>query len=146
MEVLCRDFACNLDDHYRGASLGWNVYQTKQKTLEVAYIQAKITLEKDIQYRRWNANHGGVYVPITKETPPNPYLSHIPERDVTTPSGKLLTLMNPAYMTRQVNEMEQTRWAMKYQLTASKDMPNYLDLIYVDGLRAVKPEAVRIIR
>ena len=41
---------------------------------------------------------------------------------------------------------DQTRWAMKYRLTARKDMPNYLDFIYVDGLQAVKPEAVRIIR
>jgi ABC-type nitrate/sulfonate/bicarbonate transport system substrate-binding protein len=41
---------------------------------------------------------------------------------------------------------DQARWAMKYRLTASQDMPNYLDFIYVDGLRAVKPEAVRIIR
>jgi NitT/TauT family transport system substrate-binding protein len=41
---------------------------------------------------------------------------------------------------------DQTRWAIKYRLTASKDMPNYLDFICVDGLQAVKPEAVRIIR
>lgn len=41
---------------------------------------------------------------------------------------------------------DQTRWAMKYRLTTRRDMPNYLDFIDVDGLRAVKPEAVRIIR
>jgi NitT/TauT family transport system substrate-binding protein len=41
---------------------------------------------------------------------------------------------------------EQTRWAMKNRLTKRKDMPNYLDFIYVDGLQAVKPAAVRIIR
>ena len=105
-----------------GASLGWNVYQTKQKTLEVAYIQARITLEKDIQYRRWNANHGGVYVPVTEETSPNPYLAHIPERDLKAPSGKLLTLMNPAYMTRQVNEVsrkERHFWGQPCRLTTS---------------------------
>jgi NitT/TauT family transport system substrate-binding protein len=41
---------------------------------------------------------------------------------------------------------EQTRWAIKNRLTQRRDMPNYLDFIDVDGLRAVKPEAVRIIR
>ncbi len=41
---------------------------------------------------------------------------------------------------------EQTRWAIKNRLTTRRDMPNYLDFIYVDGLSAVKPEAVRIIR
>jgi ABC-type nitrate/sulfonate/bicarbonate transport system substrate-binding protein len=41
---------------------------------------------------------------------------------------------------------DQTRWAMKNRLTIRSDMPNYLDFIYTDGLQAVKPEAVRIIR
>lgn len=41
---------------------------------------------------------------------------------------------------------EQTRWAVKKHLTERRDMPNYLDYIYMDGLAAVKPEAVRIIR
>lgn len=45
-----------------------------------------------------------------------------------------------------VNLEEQTRWAVKNRLTQRRDMPNYLDFIDVDGLRAVKPEAVRIIR
>jgi NitT/TauT family transport system substrate-binding protein len=41
---------------------------------------------------------------------------------------------------------DQTRWAIKNRLTQRKDMPNYLDFIYVDGLHAVSPESVRIIR
>jgi NitT/TauT family transport system substrate-binding protein len=41
---------------------------------------------------------------------------------------------------------EQTRWAIKHRLTARRDMPNYLDFIYVDGLAAIRPDAVRIIR
>jgi NitT/TauT family transport system substrate-binding protein len=41
---------------------------------------------------------------------------------------------------------DQTRWAMKKKLTVRTDMPNFLDFIYTDGLLAVKPEAVRILR
>jgi len=41
---------------------------------------------------------------------------------------------------------EQTRWIIKHQLTERREMTNYLDYIYMDGLLAVKPEAVRIIR
>jgi ABC-type nitrate/sulfonate/bicarbonate transport system substrate-binding protein len=41
---------------------------------------------------------------------------------------------------------DQTRWAIKNRLVARHVMPNYLDFIYMDGLQAVKPEAVRIIR
>ena len=41
---------------------------------------------------------------------------------------------------------EQTRWAIKHRLRVPRDMPNYLDFIYIDGLQTVKPAAVRIIR
>lgn len=40
---------------------------------------------------------------------------------------------------------EQTRWAIKHRLAARRDIPNYIDFIYIEGLQAVKPEAVRII-
>ena len=87
------------------ASLIWSIVRIQRETLEGARIQAHISYVKDIVYRRWNAGHGGVYAPVSGETPPNPYLAGIPERDVTTPSGKHLTLINPAYMTRQVYGM-----------------------------------------
>jgi two-component system, chemotaxis family, sensor kinase Cph1 len=61
-------------------------------------------LDKDQAIRLWAASHGGVYVPVSGETQPNPFLSHVVDRDITTPSGRLLTLMNPAYMIRQVME------------------------------------------
>jgi hypothetical protein len=83
-------------------SLGWNLHQERQEVQDVALMTARTNFEKDIRYRRWAAMHGGVYVPATFETPPNPFLAHVPERDLTTPSGRQLTLMNPAYMTRQV--------------------------------------------
>ena len=45
-------------------SLIWHSFHTKQETLEVAQTQARVAYEKDIIYRRWNAGHGGVYVPV----------------------------------------------------------------------------------
>ncbi len=73
------------------------------KLLSNAHALATASSDKDIAYRHWAARHGGVYVPLTAETPANPYL-HVPEQNITTPSGKQLTLMNPAYITRQVYE------------------------------------------
>lgn len=70
----------------------------------MAKAEARIAFQKDALYRKWAANHGGVYVPVTSETLPNPNLSRIQERDIITPSGRHLTLINPAYMTRQVFE------------------------------------------
>ncbi|MFH1702465.1 MAG: GAF domain-containing protein [Nitrospirota bacterium] len=96
----------------------WHVFGTKQETLETARIQAREAYGKDIIYRRWNAGHGGVYVPVTKETQPNPYLSDVPERDITTPSGKALTLMNPAYMTRQAHELQKQKLGVRGHITS----------------------------
>ncbi len=100
------------------ASLIWNVFEMKYETLEVARIQARFVYEKDVFYRRWNAQHSGVYVPVTEETQPNPYLSHIPDRDISAPSGKLLTLMNPAYMTRQVHELAEKEQGIRGHITS----------------------------
>ena len=86
------------------ASLMWAISQQKKGTLETARIQARYSFMKDVTYRRWNAEHGGVYAPVTEKNPPNPYLD-LKERDIPGPSGKALTLINPAYMTRQVHEL-----------------------------------------
>lgn len=41
---------------------------------------------------------------------------------------------------------DQTRWVLKNRLTTRTDMPNYLDFIYDNALRSVKPAAVSIVR
>jgi len=100
------------------ASLVWNVVQVRHNTLEAARIQARAAHGKDVIYRRWNAGHGGVYAPVTEVTKPNPYLSDVPERDMTTPLGKLLTLINPAYMTRQVHELAEEEYGVRGRITS----------------------------
>lgn len=90
-----------------GASWYWN-YQAEHKVFrKVAQAEARAVIERDELYRRWSSSHGGVYIPITPQTPPNPYLSHLPDRIISSSLGKQLTLINPAYMTRQVNELAQ---------------------------------------
>jgi NitT/TauT family transport system substrate-binding protein len=41
---------------------------------------------------------------------------------------------------------DESRWAIHGGLTGAREVPNYLDYIYFDGLKSVKPEAVRILR
>ncbi|HYW78652.1 MAG TPA: DUF3365 domain-containing protein, partial [Thermoguttaceae bacterium] len=88
-----------------GATLSWGLYDEHQETSRIALNQAKFAFEKDQTFRRWAALHGGVYVETTPRTPPNPNLAHVAERDIVTPSGRSLTLMNPAYMIRQMHEL-----------------------------------------
>ena len=41
---------------------------------------------------------------------------------------------------------DEARWMIKNKLTEEKNVPNFLNYIYVDALKVVKPEAVNIIR
>ncbi len=73
-------------------------------TEENAIIEARANFNKDLAIRNWSALHGGIYVPVDSLTQPNTTLSHVPERDIETPSGVKLTLMNPAYLMRELND------------------------------------------
>jgi PAS domain S-box-containing protein len=101
-------------------SLGWNLLQDRHEELRIARHIALTNYERDALYRRWGAAHGGVYVPVTPDTPPTPYLAHLPERDITTPSGRHLTLINPAYMARQVYELAKQFGLPQGRLTSLK--------------------------
>ncbi len=84
--------------------------------------EARAHFQRDEAFRFWAAKHGGFYVPIDERTPPNLYLSHIPERDIITPSGIKLTLMNPAYALRQMNEEFTTFSGMSGHITSLKPL------------------------
>ncbi len=103
-----------------GGSLFWNIRQDLLEIYELAIAEARGAFNKDLAYRRWASGHGGVYVAVTEGQPPNPYLSHIEERDITTPSGNQLTLINPAYMTRQVHELSVDQYGLRGHITSLK--------------------------
>ncbi len=93
-------------------------YQLNAKhIIDIGTTIARSSFDKDILYRRWNAAQGGVYARQSDLTPPNPYLS-IAERDISTPLGKQLTMVNPAYMTRQVHEMGQKENGIQGHITS----------------------------
>lgn len=97
---------------------GW-IY-IKNDHLEKARNSARINFTKDRVLREWVASHGGLYVPESDKTPSNPYLSHIPDRDIKGPSGKQLTLMNPAYAMRQISDMYHAAAGIKVHITGLK--------------------------
>lgn len=99
-------------------SLVWSIYNERQDTRKLAKMEARIHFNKDQAFRSWAALNGGVYVTPNKKTPPNPYLRHIRDRDIKTASGKSLTLINPAYMLRQVMEFYSELYGVKGRLTS----------------------------
>ena len=98
--------------------LSWSIYNEYEHKKISALEHAKNTFEKDMMFREWVASHGGVYVPPTDRTPPNPYLSHIPNRDLITTTGKKLTLMNPAYTLKQLMTEYKGMYGAKGRITS----------------------------
>lgn len=124
----------NLLKHYGGAvvlaavwtllvagSMAWNIYSEYVEIRSLATKEARALFNKDKSMRLWGASHGGVYVPVDERTPPNPNLSHLPDRDIETFSGKQLTLMNPAYMMRQMMAEFAQIYGVKGKITSFPD-------------------------
>lgn len=91
-------------------SLIWSINNEYRMAYQLAKIEAVSSFNKDMVFRKWVSSHGGVYVPITSITQPNPNLSNVPERNIVTDSGVALTLMNPAYVMRQIHELGQEQY------------------------------------
>jgi diguanylate cyclase (GGDEF)-like protein len=95
----------------------------RQEIVTIAQNVARAYIDRDILYRNWNALHGGIYVPADRGISPNPfYPPSVKERDVITPSGRHLTLVNPAYMTRQIYELAQKEHKISGRITSLKPL------------------------
>jgi diguanylate cyclase (GGDEF)-like protein len=86
------------------ASYMYNLKSINHHAYTMASERAKNFFKAILLTRKWNAEYGPVYIPITEQTQPNPYLE-LPHREITTPSGLQLTMVNPAYMARQISEL-----------------------------------------
>lgn len=85
-------------------SAGLNYWNIHSHAPQMARYYAEGLTRLLMDARTWNAEHGGVYVPVTEKNPPNSYLQD-PQRDLVTEDGLRLTMINPAYMTRQIGEI-----------------------------------------
>ncbi len=89
------------------ASLAFRIKSVRHHNLEVATEGARDIFRMIVLTRQWNAEHGGVYVLATDQSPLNPYLDH-PERELELPDHRKLVMLNPAYMTRQLAELAES--------------------------------------
>lgn len=101
------------------AVYGKVVRMNQSSTEHIALTQAETLFQQVVDARSWNSSHGGVYVKVNEKTQPNPYLD-VPERDLILENGQVLTLINPAYMTRQMSEIGRNRDGILIHLTSLK--------------------------
>lgn len=99
------------------ASFVSNYYRIQSSNKNLVLNKSRAFIEQILNTREWNAEHGGVYVPIMETTLPNIYLEDS-LRDIVTTSGLRLTKVNPAYMTRQIAEMSELKDVFKFHITS----------------------------
>ncbi|WP_156428722.1 PAS domain S-box protein [Magnetospirillum sp. XM-1] len=120
-----------------GASLAWNVSKQREITLELATNTALANFNKDVAYRLWASGHGGVYVEPTEKTPPSPWMAHLPDRDLIANDGRRLTLMNPAYMLREMMQDHGELYGIKGRIVGiiALNPANVADPWEAEGIR-----------
>ena len=94
-----------------------NYSSTLKEQPQLAFLTARSFFQQVVITRKWNAQHGGVYVPVTETTLPNPYLK-ILDRDIQINPGLTLTKINPAYMTRQMSDIAQSVQGVQFHITS----------------------------
>lgn len=77
-------------------------FYNRESIREEMLNRAKHNFASVVLMRRWNANHGGVYVLKRPGVESNPYLENA---DITAADGKIYTMKNPALMTREISEL-----------------------------------------
>lgn len=100
-----------------GLSFWWNEISSKKEQEAIAFQTARSFFTQIVITREWNAGHGGVYVAATSKTPPNPHLE-VPLKNIEINQDLTLTLINPAYMTRQLAEIAETREGIHFHITS----------------------------
>ncbi|MEA3546697.1 MAG: ATP-binding protein [Thermodesulfobacteriota bacterium] len=102
-------------------SLVLSLKAEKKNRTEALLAGGRAFFQQAILTRAWNAEHGGVFVPITKKTRPNPYLP-LADRDLTTDTGVEYTKINPAFMTREISELAENSKGIKFHITSLRPL------------------------
>jgi signal transduction histidine kinase len=131
------------------ASYTWHIYELERHANTMATLRGRLVFEMIETTRLWAARHGGVYAPVTEATAPNAWLD-IPEKNITTPSGRPLTKINPAYMTRQLGELIAQERDMRIHLTSLKPInpgnePDPWERKMLEGFELKRSEQVSIV-
>lgn len=104
-----------------GLSLFYSLQQLQESSLELTKTQGREVFRLVEAMRVWNAEHGGIYVRQSERDLPNPYLD-ASIRATRTITGAPLTLLNPAYMTRQISGVIEREAGIRLHLTSLKPL------------------------
>ena len=104
------------------AAAAFMIYQinsTKKQQISLikkSMIQEAVAhFDNMLMTRRWNAEHGGVYVKQHGDLQPNPYLN---DNTLNSDKNETLIKINPAWMTRQISDISNLNSDYYYKITS----------------------------
>lgn len=98
-------------------SFAWNTADNRREQNSTALETARAFFEQILITRRWNSMHGGVYAYTSEFAQPNPDLPK-EMQFIRDENGKPLTLINPAYMTRQITSLGREKESVQFHITS----------------------------
>ncbi len=132
------------------ASLISHLHDIETQSLNVATEGARNMFRMVVLTRAWNAEHGGIYLAVSDQIKPNPYLEH-PRRDLVTTDGTRLTMVNPAYMTRLISELAARQQGATFRITSLKPIrpgnePDTWERRALTDFETGLPEAIEVVQ
>ena len=82
---------------------------------KILYEQASTLFKNIVTLRKWNSDHGAIYVKAYNGIQPNPYLK---DNHTYTKDNELLIKINPAWMTRQISELSNKKEKYYFKITS----------------------------
>lgn len=82
---------------------------------KILYEQASTLFNNIVTLRKWNSDHGAIYVKAHDKIEPNPYLK---DNHTYTKDNELLIKINPAWMTRQISELSNKKEKYYFKITS----------------------------
>ena len=105
-----------------GGLLWHAIAKEDEHVIELAQKEARVNFKKDIALWQWVSQQGGVYIEMDNGVPPNPYLSHLSDRDIESLSGRKFTLINPAYLLRLTLQEFASQYGIQGRLVGLKPL------------------------
>ncbi len=93
--------------------------RTKDLLNDQVIVQARAHFQSIVLTRKWSAQHGGVYVFKRPGMQSNPYLEN---PDLKAADGRVLTLKNPALMTREISEIADENKLFTFHITSLRPL------------------------
>ena len=100
------------------ACVALTLVQNKRQQRAIAEFAARESYNKDLDYRQWFTERGGVYVPVDTNTPLTHYPTHGVDQSLMGANGTAYMLVHPTYMTRMVHELGSTQNGFRSHMTS----------------------------